>query len=88
MKKDDLIILVIALLLLGAMLLTVFFGGAESRHGVGQVFTDKAKTRLSSQDSSRLKLGAIRPAGTFGAPCSCLANSAQKGCAFCGPKYA
>ena len=35
MKKDDLIILLIGLLLLGGMLITIFFGGEKSRHGVG-----------------------------------------------------
>lgn len=35
MKKDDLIILLIAMLLLAGMLITLFFGGERSRHGVG-----------------------------------------------------
>lgn len=37
MNKEDLIILVIGLLLLAAMLYTLFFGGEESRHGVGSL---------------------------------------------------
>jgi hypothetical protein len=35
MKNDDLIILLIALLLFAGMLITIFFGGTPSRHGVG-----------------------------------------------------
>jgi hypothetical protein len=38
MKNDDLIILLIALLLLAGMLITIFFGGARSRHGIGLFF--------------------------------------------------
>jgi hypothetical protein len=41
MKKDDLIILLIALLLLAGMLITIFFGGARSRHGVSLLFPEK-----------------------------------------------
>jgi hypothetical protein len=41
MKKDDLIILFIALLLLAAMLITIFYGGAQSRHGVSLLFPEK-----------------------------------------------
>ena len=37
MKKDDLIILIIGLLLLAGMLLTIFFGGEQSRHGIGVI---------------------------------------------------
>lgn len=37
MKKEDFIILIIGLLLLAGMVLTLFFGGEESRHGVGSV---------------------------------------------------
>jgi hypothetical protein len=35
MKKEDLIILIIGLLLLAGMLITIFFGGDKSMHGVG-----------------------------------------------------
>jgi hypothetical protein len=35
MKKEDLVLLILALLLLAGMLFTIFFGGEESRHGVG-----------------------------------------------------
>lgn len=35
MKKEDLIILILGLLLLAGMLLTIFFAGEKSRHGVG-----------------------------------------------------
>lgn len=35
MKKEDLVILILALLLIAGMLFTIFFGGEESRHGVG-----------------------------------------------------
>lgn len=41
MKKDDLIILLIALLLFAGMLITIFFGGDQSRHGVSLVFPEK-----------------------------------------------
>jgi hypothetical protein len=37
MKREDLIILIIGLLLLAGMLLTLFFGGEKSRHGVGSL---------------------------------------------------
>ncbi|MDH3329388.1 MAG: hypothetical protein OEM01_09165 [Desulfobulbaceae bacterium] len=37
MKKEDLIILIIGLLLLAGMLLTIFFGGEKSMHGVGSL---------------------------------------------------
>ena len=40
MKKDDLIIMLIAFLLLGGILLTIFFGGEKSRHGVGSILDD------------------------------------------------
>lgn len=35
MKKEDLLLLILTLLLLAAMLWTLFFGGENSRHGVG-----------------------------------------------------
>jgi len=38
MKRDNLIILIVALLLLAGMLITIFFGGERSRHGVGLFF--------------------------------------------------
>jgi len=41
MEKDDLIILLVALLLLATMLITIFFGGERSRHGVGMLFDEK-----------------------------------------------
>lgn len=37
MKKEDLIILIIGLLLVAGMLITVFFGGDKSKHGVGSL---------------------------------------------------
>ena len=37
MKKGDIAILIIGMLLLAAMLLTLFFGGQTSRHGVGSL---------------------------------------------------
>lgn len=37
MKKEDIIILILGLLLLAGMLWTLFFGGGQSRHGVGSV---------------------------------------------------
>ena len=46
MEKDDLIILLIALLLLATMLITIFFGGARSRHGVGMLFDEKTAQPL------------------------------------------
>ncbi len=46
MSKDDILLLIIAATLLGAMILTIFFRGGESKHGVGlstpggtQIFT-------------------------------------------------
>lgn len=47
MKKDDLILLFIALLLLGAMLITIFFGGEKSRHGVGVNLNEKPAQRIT-----------------------------------------
>jgi len=41
MRKDDLIILLIVLLLLAGMLITIFFGGEKSRHGVGMLLDEK-----------------------------------------------
>lgn len=41
MKKDDLIILLIGLLLLAGMLITIFFGGEKSRHGVGLLMDER-----------------------------------------------
>jgi len=46
MKKDDLIILFIALMLLAGMLITIFFGGERSRHGVGLLFQEKPRLCL------------------------------------------
>lgn len=37
MNRGNLIILIIGLLLLAGMLLTVFFGGEKSKHGVGSL---------------------------------------------------
>jgi len=37
MKREDLIILILGLLLLVGMLLTIFFGGEQSKHGVGSL---------------------------------------------------
>lgn len=45
MKRNDLIILFIALLLLAGMLITVFFGGERSRHGVGLFFKEELRMR-------------------------------------------
>jgi hypothetical protein len=47
MKKDDLILLLIALLLLAGMLITIFFGGEQSRHGVGLFINKKPAHQLS-----------------------------------------
>ena len=47
MKKDDLIILLIALLLLAGMLITIFYGGEKSRHGVGILFNEKTWGQFS-----------------------------------------
>ena len=49
MKKDDLIILIIGFLLLACMLITIFFGGERSRHGVGILF-DELPEQQSSGD--------------------------------------
>jgi len=35
MKREDVILLILAILLLAGMLLTIFLGGEQSRHGVG-----------------------------------------------------
>ncbi len=37
MKRENLIILILGILLLAGMLFTIFFGGEESRHGVGSL---------------------------------------------------
>lgn len=37
MKREDLLIMIVGLLLLAAMLYTLFFGGEQSRHGVGRL---------------------------------------------------
>lgn len=37
MKKEDLIILLLGLVLLIGMLITLFFGGEQSMHGLGSV---------------------------------------------------
>ncbi|MHB8791046.1 MAG: hypothetical protein ACYDBT_14350 [Desulfobulbaceae bacterium] len=37
MKREDLIILILGLLLLAGMLITIFFGGEKSKHGVGSL---------------------------------------------------
>ena len=36
-KKENLIILILGIVLLAGMLLTIFFGGEKSRHGVGNL---------------------------------------------------
>jgi len=41
MKKDDLVILLIAIILLAGMMITIFFGGEKSRHGVGWLPDEK-----------------------------------------------
>lgn len=49
MKKEDLIILVVGLLLLAGMLITIFFGGEKSMHGVGSLHDrEPAKVDLHS----------------------------------------
>ena len=63
MKKDDLIILLIALLLLGGMLITIFFSGAKSRHGVGLRPDGKTKHLLSFQKDRTAEPGPAHPAG-------------------------
>ena len=57
MKKDDLILLFIALLLLGAMLITIFFGGEKSRHGVGVNLNEKPAQRITITKKAGLDLG-------------------------------
>lgn len=52
MKKNDLIILLIALLLLAGMLITIFFGGERSRHGVGLFFDKKTSDKISLIEQS------------------------------------
>jgi len=47
MKKDDLIILIISLLLLAGMLITIFFGGERSRHGVGTILDVQPEREIS-----------------------------------------
>ena len=47
MKKDDLIILIISLLLLAGMLITIFFGGERSRHGVGTLLDMQPEQEIS-----------------------------------------
>jgi len=47
MKKDDLIIFIIGLLLLAGMLITFFFGGEQSRHGVGGLLNTKLAPEVS-----------------------------------------
>ncbi|MFC1827071.1 hypothetical protein ACFLZQ_03980 [Thermodesulfobacteriota bacterium] len=47
MKKDDLIILIISLLLLAGMLITLFFGGERSRHGVGTLLDVQPEQEIS-----------------------------------------
>jgi hypothetical protein len=44
MKKDDLIIVIIGILLLAGMLITIFFGGEKSLHGVGMFFNPPPET--------------------------------------------
>jgi hypothetical protein len=57
MKKDDLILLFIALLLLGAMLITIFFGGEKSRHGVGAILNEKPAQPITVTKKAGLDLG-------------------------------
>ena len=57
MKKDDLIILLIGLLLLAGMLITFFFGGERSRHGVGVLLDKKKALQISSQKKIELDPG-------------------------------
>ena len=49
MKKDDLIILLIALLLLAGMLMTIFFGGEKSLHGVGSLVNEIPNTKIQAR---------------------------------------
>jgi hypothetical protein len=56
MKKDDLIILIIGLLLLAGMLITVFFGGAKSLHGVGTLFNTPPEKEKAVTDATILHL--------------------------------
>jgi hypothetical protein len=51
MKKDDLILLIIGLLLLAGMLITVFFGGDRSRHGVGMILDVHPESASLTQES-------------------------------------
>ena len=53
MKKDDLIILIIGFLLLAGMLITIFFGGERSRHGVGMLFDTQPAQEISLLKKSK-----------------------------------
>jgi hypothetical protein len=56
MKKDNLIIFIIALLLLTGMLITIFFGGGRSRHGVGFLFDAQPKQEKPLTKTTTLDL--------------------------------
>ena len=64
MKKDDLIILLITLLLLAGMLVTIFFGGEKSRHGVGMLKDDRAGLQVSFCKGRKSKSETICPIWT------------------------
>jgi len=57
MKKDDFIILIIGLLLLAGMLITIFFGGEKSRHGVGTLLDVLPKYEKAFTKATTLDLG-------------------------------
>jgi len=57
MKKDDLIILLLAVLLLGGMLITIFWGGEKSRHGVGALPDETPGQKIFSLKKAGLDLG-------------------------------
>ena len=69
MKKDDLIILLITLLLLAGMLVTIFFGGEKSRHGVGMLMDDRAGLQVSFSKGRKSKSETICPIWTYQITC-------------------
>ena len=61
MNKDNLIFLLIASLLLIGMLLTIFFGGERSRHGLGMFLEKIPGQQIYPANKAGLDLGQ-RPA--------------------------
>ena len=54
MKKDDLIIFIIGFLLLAGMLITIFFGGEKSLHGVGTLLDGQPEHEKTFKKETRL----------------------------------